>query len=292
MIRTPHRRGFTLIELLVVIAIIAILAAILFPVFAQARAKARQASCISNTKQMSLATLMYTQDYDENYPLAFGYYTGLGWLDSYIGDVPYNSACTNGVCGGSWTSGMQGFWANLIQPYSKNYQIELCPSAPKANAGYGTAAGAPQAANVSYTYNGLLMSYPLAGVNVPAQLPMVTESIGAAYYSGGTYSIPWLHCSNASDLTCTYKPAGGTGNGSTSGWFGFPATAGIHGNGQTFGYADGHAKFKNLSLNINSTSHTSWRAEPWVYYNANGTPGSAWSDGYHIYYFRPDYDFN
>src|SRR6266581_4094261 len=66
----PCRTGFTLIELLVVIAIIAILAAILFPVFAQAREKARQASCQSNLKQLGLATLMYIQDYDSTYPIA------------------------------------------------------------------------------------------------------------------------------------------------------------------------------------------------------------------------------
>src|SRR5262245_11941185 len=62
------QKGFTLIELLVVIAIIAILAAILFPVFAQARAKARQATCLSNLKQLSTAFMMYVQDYDETYP--------------------------------------------------------------------------------------------------------------------------------------------------------------------------------------------------------------------------------
>jgi len=62
------RRGFTLIELLVVIAIIAILAAILFPVFAKAREKARQSSCLSNLRQLATATLSYTQDYDETFP--------------------------------------------------------------------------------------------------------------------------------------------------------------------------------------------------------------------------------
>ena len=67
------RRGFTLIELLVVIAIIAILAAILFPVFAQARDKARMATCLSNCKQIGLATMMYAQDYDERLPIiSFG----------------------------------------------------------------------------------------------------------------------------------------------------------------------------------------------------------------------------
>ncbi|MFH1910322.1 MAG: prepilin-type N-terminal cleavage/methylation domain-containing protein, partial [bacterium] len=70
-----RKRGFTLIELLVVIAIIAILAAILFPVFAKAREKARQTSCLSNLKQIDLAVLQYAQDYDEMMPRSCGYTT-------------------------------------------------------------------------------------------------------------------------------------------------------------------------------------------------------------------------
>src|SRR5450432_2293196 len=84
-IRIRQRQGFTLIELLVVIAIIAILAAILFPVFAQAREKARQITCVSNEKQIDLAVMMYAQDYDETYPIAWG--LGGGWyetVDPYI----------------------------------------------------------------------------------------------------------------------------------------------------------------------------------------------------------------
>ena len=93
------RVGFTLIELLVVIAIIAILAAILFPVFARAREKARQTSCLSNVRQLATATDMYVQDYDESFP------KGL-----MLNAPP-------------WTC-----WMNVIDPYVKNHQMFRCPS--------------------------------------------------------------------------------------------------------------------------------------------------------------------
>jgi prepilin-type N-terminal cleavage/methylation domain-containing protein/prepilin-type processing-associated H-X9-DG protein len=104
----PKRRGFTLIELLVVIAIIAILAAILFPVFAQAREKARQSSCISNMKQLGTAMLTYVQDYDETYP-----------ADPQL-PVPGG---TPAVPANTVT-----FALATIDPYVKNAGIKKCPS--------------------------------------------------------------------------------------------------------------------------------------------------------------------
>ena len=103
-----HRRGFTLIELLVVIAIIAILAAILFPVFARAREKARQSSCLSNVKQIGLGVLMYTQDYDERFPAKWWWYVhrpaGYDLSTNYL------------------------TWAECVAPYINNDQIFQCPT--------------------------------------------------------------------------------------------------------------------------------------------------------------------
>jgi prepilin-type N-terminal cleavage/methylation domain-containing protein/prepilin-type processing-associated H-X9-DG protein len=101
-----NRRGFTLIELLVVIAIIAILAAILFPVFAQARDKARQAACMSNMKQLGLGYYMYVQDYDET--LAASQF----WYPGFPSNLP------------------QYKWYHVIQPYLKNTGVMQCSSDP------------------------------------------------------------------------------------------------------------------------------------------------------------------
>jgi len=101
--------AFTLIELLVAIAIIAILAAVLFPVFAQARARARQIHCASNTRQLALGVLMYAQDNDDTLPPT-AYSPGGGKDDN-----------TNEV-----------LWPALVQPYLKNQQIRLCPADSRA----------------------------------------------------------------------------------------------------------------------------------------------------------------
>jgi len=109
----PHsRRAFTLIELLVVIAIIAILAAILFPVFAQAKEAAKKTSCLSNQKQCSLGILQYEGDSDDTFPM----------VD------------TGSINGPGWGFGRPDYvWPELVMPYMKNWQILRCPSDSNAN---------------------------------------------------------------------------------------------------------------------------------------------------------------
>jgi prepilin-type N-terminal cleavage/methylation domain-containing protein/prepilin-type processing-associated H-X9-DG protein len=129
MKKVGKRTGFTLIELLVVIAIIAILAAILFPVFARARENARRASCQSNLKQIGLGLAQYTQDYDEQLVPMWNY------------------------TGGAATPPLV-WWEDLLQPYIRSYQLLVCPSqAPQTAYGYGRPPGAPSPLYWSYVVN-------------------------------------------------------------------------------------------------------------------------------------------
>ena len=127
------KKGFTLIELLVVIAIIAILAAILFPVFAQAREKARASSCLSNTKQFGTALLLYMDDYDETYPRK---------TSQDPNDAPTDASYPAKKFAGHWVDwwfggGQTATWMDYIFPYVKNTNMYICPSASKKAPGYG-----------------------------------------------------------------------------------------------------------------------------------------------------------
>jgi prepilin-type N-terminal cleavage/methylation domain-containing protein/prepilin-type processing-associated H-X9-DG protein len=170
----PRRKvAFTLIELLVVIAIIAILAAILFPVFAQAREKARQTSCLSNLKQISLGLMMYTQDYDETLPgnqttapnnaqgdAGFANLTPIGFLDTDPTKVGRN-------------------WGRDVQPYIKNFDIYYCPnSQPRSSWSAGSAYAEttdPRGRNASYMLNGIASTKSLAAIPAPADIIFLHE---------------------------------------------------------------------------------------------------------------------
>jgi len=221
-------RGFTLIELLVVIAIIAILAAILFPVFARARENARRASCMSNLKQIGLGFMMYVQDYDEKFP-------------PYL--INYTSPPTepNGV-----TPNNPYAWADALQPYIKSTQVFQCPSESKS-APLGVAgspfAGQPDPASWGYTdywFNSTLSKQSQA-IITSASLTVLSGdgSSGNAYYFYNGCSIT----GNASDITCD-----GTTPYSTMLSTKQAGLFSRHLDGINYAFADGHVKWLKSSI--------------------------------------------
>lgn len=155
-----NKRAFTLIELLVVIAIIAILAAILFPVFAQARAKARGIACLSNVKQIGTAMMMYVQDYDETTPSARG---------------------------GGWE------WWTELMPYMKSVDLLMCPDRPGTPRTQGNAAGVangcvsgvyPMRGLAGYGYNWGPINYRGGGLMGPSTLQPAGSLCGGTFHPG------------------------------------------------------------------------------------------------------------
>lgn len=214
--------AFTLIELLVVIAIIAILAAILFPVFAQAREKARAISCLSNLKQMGLGLQMYTQDYDETIILNTNYY------DTTSGDN-------------------HGMWAMGVQAYIKNTLIFSCPSGSNKDVRtiFTNQKGTPRvtAGSIRVPWQGALGANELivkaggtdAWNTTPTSLAQLGRPADQPILSDASYII-WP------DLDRVINPRSTPAPWSTV----VPnrAWAGHSGSGSNICYADGHAKFR------------------------------------------------
>lgn len=269
-----RKRGFTLIELLVVIAIIAILAAILFPVFAQAREKARQSSCLSNEKQISQAMMMFAQDHDEQFP-------GGAITDCYSygwGGTTYN------YCYGPNNSNGPG-WSSNIQPYVKNFAVFKCPD----DGTRGTKITANKLTSpVSYIYNAdlVITSNSQSGTtytSVPAGLPqaaligpsktvLLMEGINDEANIGATNEQPTGSSQNYSAIgdgasgslsygqsrwgavgtsPAQYDTGYMSGGGVPSNKSEFHAPTGRHSGGANYAFCDGHVKFvksENVSV--------------------------------------------
>ena len=249
---TPRNcSAFTLIELLVVIAIIAILAAILFPVFAQAREKARQTSCISNMKQLSLGMLMYTQDYDETY-CAQG-----------------QPAATNG-----W--GWQMTWIYETQPYLKNYGVIRCPSdthtlAADSGPTYSVVANGVLAYDNGWKMIGVINGSrdwfemaprSMASVGMPAETIMLAERHKMSPQSWmnpmqGAFS-PWATVLMNADGVDGGNSLPGNKQGAADSQWSAPdpnsdgAIATTHSGMSNFAFADGHVKSMKPRQTVNA----------------------------------------
>ncbi len=233
--------GFTLIELLVVIAIIAILAAILFPVFAQARENARKISCTSNLKQLGLAVGMYVQDYDETFPCVTAN------NNPPIPGAPFEGWIQNDI-------------VFLIQPYVKSYQVFFCPDRPLTtnpngdfcnpgsgtpqpvwgygynwSSGYGPGGNPHSLWNqgdgcvMADTASGTLPGRSIAAVNFPAQFIILGDSADTPRQT--------LHTA-VYDTRCN----------PSSGWNSDMPTGARHNGGNNFAFADGHVKWYKVNL--------------------------------------------
>lgn len=270
------RSAFTLIELLVVIAIIAILAAILFPVFAQARESARKTSCLSNTKQLGLGTMMYVQDYDEMYPCNSWDTPPVGTTDTDVHDPNVPIAIN---------------WMFKLMPYMKNRQILTCPSDPNSKADpYRPTVVDPACDNawgvptpLSYAENRQLIGYggwengengcfgegsfipdwglaPASMASVPS--PASTYLFGDTGRGNGMEAY-WINNIRAANYMRIFRnddnsywrsaPGGGSlaetpGSGAENAhWIANFRNSAIyrHQMGSNLTFADGHAKFKN-----------------------------------------------
>ena len=245
-----HRFAFTLIELLVVIAIIAILAAILFPVFAQAREKARQTACLSNNRQMGLAMMMYLQDWDEH------------------STVTHHDLEAGETIADLYT------WFQPLQPYIKNNQIFRCPSINDTPVlfPYPVTLADWQTYRTDYLINGFFAHGVFIGTfSEPAEQIMIAERrAGIAFFD---YH-PWP---SAPDNNWERGFLDGSGyqigDVSTDSQVKDPPNVGRHAQGDNYTFADGHAKWYRFTGTLDRTKAQD-AVDNWGLHNRDNLPAN------------------
>jgi prepilin-type N-terminal cleavage/methylation domain-containing protein len=292
------RSGFTLIELLVVIAIIAILAAILFPVFAQAKAAAKKNAALSNLKQTGTAGIMYASDFDDTLPFAMIRNSAGNWQPNLLAEVPVDWRITAPA---TWER-HSVFWANSLMPYMKNKDMLAINGVSDVNQ---TAVPQPgkTPTRVGIIMNGLVHTLPMGMIIQPSTVPMFWYGIGNVNYKGQMVSTPALRCAgpNACLFNSTSFPDDTNGSGSQFGswWTAPPTETKTHRSftaGTLFVRSDTSAKYLRIGVD-GGGNITNYLTDPFSTYDASvkGTlytgcrpTGSDATVPYYWCYFRPD----
>jgi prepilin-type N-terminal cleavage/methylation domain-containing protein len=287
-----RHRAFTLIELLVVIAIIAILAAILFPVFAQAKESAKKTAALSGTKQMGTSLAIYMADYDDLFPFAFSQRTNGTWRHSTVHPVP-NGA----IADGAWNvepvlTENQVFYANSLNPYVKNYDIYGNPGQSDAAISGDIYSTTIRPAMMGMTFNGLLHTYSGTAIENPSIVPTMWTGTGNIKIKGRASANPSLRCTMTTAQPCVFNPGGPPQPGLAAGanhslFFGYGNFAGgykvwSYTGGVLMARADSSAKFYKVG-NARGADPNLVNTDPFVdpYHliqdpNPSGAVGGSW----------------
>jgi prepilin-type N-terminal cleavage/methylation domain-containing protein len=308
------RKAFTLIELLVVIAIIAILAAILFPVFAQAKEAAKKTATLSQIKQSATAFLIYTGDSEDVFPLGMTpNRTDPNKIQFYTGG--------NALVPAGWHSTgrdvleEENFWATSTNPYRKSFDLLEMGGAnvidiPSWTNEYAAAKVKPTSTN--FTMNGYLHAYPATSVAAPSTLPLMWQGLGKGARRGFGHTNPRLRCDNPAGGPCVFNPSGhpqgGTAVRSASNHLLYFGTWSVYGYGKSALYvaADSSARSVHIGKgNGNGANNvvpwysndTNWKMNDAGVYTGSqfaywqcALPGAGTQS--YIQAFRPDNDYS
>jgi len=285
------RKAFTLIELLVVIAIIAILAAILFPVFAQAKEAAKKTADLSNVKQLGTSIAIYLSDTDDVMPLGYRFTPGVGWRWNFNVSTPLGWMGTGQAQGQPARMAEDAsHWSNTIQPYAKNFGLYEAPGLPGVDIyGYPTSGPgikAPALSNV--TYNGLLHAYNATAIAAPSQLPLIWQGRGKGNAIGASLTNPALICPQNGTADCQYTAGGGVGGA----MFTIFNSMWMYSKGGNVTSTDTSSKFRRFGATL-APGNTDAKVDPYTNYDVNGNPLQVWVDQWgYPWLFRPNYDFS